>query len=132
MAIINNYQWQTIEVNVLDSTWWITLAKSKCMCYQCGSQNFKVNLKISTITSMTRRQVEKLYSFNGAQFALIKPRYWPHGHRSGLNECVMLGSTNRYTNRLQLKTTIHWSASCTPTKLPVYWLRQHFRHENNI
>ena len=58
--------------------------------------------------------------------------YWTHGHRSGLNECVMLRNTNRYTNRLQLKTTIHWSASCTPTKLPVYWLRQHFRHENNI
>ena len=62
----------------------------------------------------------------------LEPRYWTHGHRSGLNECVMLRNTNRYTNRLQLKTTIHWSASCTPTKLPVYWLRQHFRHENNI
>ena len=61
-----------------------------------------------------------------------QPRYWTHGHHSGLNECVMLRNTNRYTNRLQLKTTIHWSASCTPTKLPVYWLRQHFRHENNI
>ena len=63
---------------------------------------------------------------------LLHSRYWTHGHRSGLNECVMLHNTNRYTNRLQLKMTIHWSASCTPTKLPVYWLRQHFRHENNI
>ena len=38
---------------------------------------------------------------------LVKPRYWTHGLRSGLNECVMLRNTNRYTNRLQLKTTIH-------------------------
>ena len=110
---------------------WFTVHYSPWRCNSTRPQHTVFADHCGPRQTIPRETLIRDYCNHKGSCTLLQ-RYWTHGHRSGLNECVMLRNTNRYTNRLQLKTTIHWSASCTPTKLPVYWLRQHFRPENNI